>query len=66
MWGLGFWQMFVILVIFLVFFGPGKLPDLGTSMGEAIKNFKKSVKDEENDKKEELIEDKNSGEETGK
>lgn len=41
--GLGFPELIVVLVIALVFFGPGKLPSLGKSLGEAIKNFKKGI-----------------------
>jgi sec-independent protein translocase protein TatA len=41
--GLGFPELIVVLVIALVFFGPSKLPSLGQSLGEAIKNFKKGV-----------------------
>jgi sec-independent protein translocase protein TatA len=37
------------LVIVLVFFGPGKLPSLGKSLGEAIRGFKKGLNDEEID-----------------
>jgi sec-independent protein translocase protein TatA len=43
MFGLGLPEMIVVLVIALVFFGPSKLPSLGQSLGEAIRNFKKSV-----------------------
>ncbi|GAC1654397.1 MAG: hypothetical protein NVS9B15_15070 [Acidobacteriaceae bacterium] len=40
-------HLLVILVILLIIFGPGKLAELGKSLGEGIKNFKSSVKDEE-------------------
>jgi sec-independent protein translocase protein TatA len=43
MFGLGLPEMIVVLVIALVFFGPGKLPSIGKSLGEAIKGFKKGV-----------------------
>ena len=33
----------VILVVVLIFFGPRRLPELGGSIGEAIKNFKKGI-----------------------
>ncbi len=49
MFGIGMPELIVILVIALIFFGPGKLPDLGSSIGKAIKGFKKAV--EEPDKK---------------
>ncbi len=47
MFGLGFPELIVILVIALVVFGPGKLPELGNSLGKAIRGFKKAVSDEE-------------------
>ncbi|HBV87067.1 MAG TPA: twin-arginine translocase TatA/TatE family subunit [Desulfosporosinus sp.] len=33
----------VILVIALIIFGPGKLPDLGRSLGKSIKEFKSAT-----------------------
>lgn len=39
---IGFPELIVILVIALVVFGPGKLPSVGKSVGEAIKEFKKA------------------------
>ena len=51
---LGFPELLVILVIVIVIFGAGKLPQLGKGMGEGIKNFKNAVKSgaEEKDAKE--------------
>ncbi|AGF57827.1 MAG: tatA [Clostridiaceae bacterium] len=42
---IGFPELIVILVIALVIFGPGKLPSVGKSIGEAIKEFKKASND---------------------
>ena len=42
---IGFPELIVILVIALVLFGPGKLPGLGKSVGETIKEFKKGSSD---------------------
>jgi len=39
---LGFPELIIIFVIALVIFGPGKLPSLGKSVGETIKEFKKA------------------------
>jgi len=39
---IGFPELIVILVIALVIFGPGKLPSVGKSIGESIKEFKKA------------------------
>jgi sec-independent protein translocase protein TatA len=36
-------HLLVILAIVLIVFGPGKLPELGSSLGKAIKSFKKAV-----------------------
>ncbi len=36
-------HLLLITLIFLVFFGPKKLPELGSSIGKAIKNFKQSM-----------------------
>ena len=42
----GPWQLVFILVIVLIIFGPGKLPQLGESVGKAIKSFKKSQEED--------------------
>jgi sec-independent protein translocase protein TatA len=50
---LGLPELLIILVIVIVIFGAKKLPDLGRSLGEGIKNFKGSVstgKDDKDDK----------------
>jgi sec-independent protein translocase protein TatA len=40
---LGFGEILVILALALLFFGPSKLPQLGASLGEAIRGFKKGL-----------------------
>ena len=40
---LGFTELILILVIVLIIFGAGKIPQLGEGLGKAIKGFKKSV-----------------------
>ena len=45
MFGLGVGELVVILVIVLVLFGPGRLPELGGALGEGIKNFRKGYRD---------------------
>jgi sec-independent protein translocase protein TatA len=49
--GLGMGELLVILLIVVLFFGGKKLPQLGSSLGESIKNFKKGMKEDDNDKK---------------
>jgi sec-independent protein translocase protein TatA len=38
-------HLILILVIALVVFGPGKLPEMGSALGKSIKEFRHSVKD---------------------
>jgi sec-independent protein translocase protein TatA len=38
-------HLLVLLIIVLIIFGPGKLPELGGSLGKAIRGFKKAVSD---------------------
>jgi sec-independent protein translocase protein TatA len=40
-------HLLVILVIVLIIFGPGKLPELGNSIGKAIRGFRKSMDEPE-------------------
>jgi len=47
MFGIGMPELFIILVIILMIFGAGKLPELGDSLGKAIKGFKKAVEEPE-------------------
>ena len=43
MFGIGMPAMIIILVIVLVVFGAGRLPEIGAAMGKSIKNFKKAT-----------------------
>jgi sec-independent protein translocase protein TatA len=40
---LGMGEIVVVLALALLFFGPSKLPQLGSSLGSAIKGFKKAI-----------------------
>ena len=44
---LGAPELIVIFIVALLVFGPSKLPDLGKSLGEAIRGFKKAMNDVE-------------------
>ena len=56
---IGLPELLVIFIIVLVLFGPGKLPDVGKAIGEALRGFKKALNeprnsiDERSDKKDE-------------
>lgn len=47
MFGIGITELLIILVIVLVIFGANKLPEIGSGMGRAIKNFKKATSEPE-------------------
>ena len=53
-------ELIVVLVIIMIVFGAGKLPEIGAGIGEGIRNFKKAVSSDSDDKenKTEHIEDK--------
>ncbi|MGC8915721.1 MAG: twin-arginine translocase TatA/TatE family subunit [Thermoanaerobaculum sp.] len=40
-------ELLLILLIVIIIFGAGKLPQLGRGLGEGIKNFKNALKGEE-------------------
>ena len=43
MFGIGMPELIIILVIILIIFGAGKLPEIGAGIGKGIKNFKKAT-----------------------
>ena len=47
--GLGGWEIGVILVAILIIFGPKRLPEMGSSLGRAIREFKNAGKEIQND-----------------
>jgi sec-independent protein translocase protein TatA len=49
MFGLGTQELMLILVIVVILFGATRLPQLGSGIGQAIRNFKKSVSEADSD-----------------
>ena len=43
------WQVIVVLIIVLLLFGGKKIPELMKGLGSGVKNFKKAIKDDEED-----------------
>jgi len=43
MFGLGAWELAIILLIVIMLFGARRLPEIGTGIGKAIKNFKAGI-----------------------
>ncbi len=52
---IGIWQIILVLVVVLVVFGAGKLPNVMGDLGKGIKNFKSGMSEDKKDQ-----EDKNS------
>jgi sec-independent protein translocase protein TatA len=46
---IGFSELIVILVLALIIFGPGKLPDVGKALGKSLGEFKKASRAIENE-----------------
>jgi sec-independent protein translocase protein TatA len=66
MFGLGIWELIIILSIVVMLFGAKRLPMIGEGLGSMITNFKKATKTNElEDKKEEsvLVEESSKGKE---
>lgn len=51
MFGIGVPELLVIMVIALVIFGPGKLPEIGGALGKGIRDFKKAFEGGDDDVK---------------
>jgi sec-independent protein translocase protein TatA len=49
MFGLGSTELFIILVIVLVLFGGGRLPQVGSALGKGIRNFRRAFGGDDED-----------------
>ena len=52
MFGLGTTELIIILVLVMIIFGAGKLPQVGGALGKGLRNFKDGVKDGKDEKSE--------------
>ena len=57
--GLGMPELIIILVIILIIFGAGKLPQIGDGMGKAIRNFKNATSGKDDKGPDKIEDDKN-------
>ena len=60
MFGIGMPELIIILVIIIIIFGAGKLPEIGAGMGKAIRNFKGATTEPEKREPDKLEEKKES------
>ncbi|GBD25384.1 Sec-independent protein translocase protein TatAd [bacterium HR30] len=51
MFGLGVPELIIILVVALIIFGPGKLPEIGGALGRGIRDFKRSFEGRDDEPK---------------
>lgn len=49
--GPSIWQILIVLLIVLFIFGPKRIPGLGKSLGEAIRDFRKGLKSDKGEEK---------------
>lgn len=54
MFGLGIWELLLILLIVLLFFGAKRLPEIGSSLGKGIREFKESIDEVDSDERDEI------------
>lgn len=59
MGNIGFPEILIILLIAIIIFGAKRIPELGSSLGKAIRSFNKGIKGEED--KPERLESKDDG-----
>ena len=60
--GISIWQLLIILAIVLVLFGAKRLKNVGSDLGGAIKGFKQSMREgEEDENADKSLEDKDKG-----
>ena len=46
---LGFWEILIVLLVILLLFGGKRIPELMKGIGQGISNFKKGIKEDDND-----------------
>ncbi len=57
MFGLGTQELLIILVLVMIIFGAGKLPQVGSALGKGLRNFKKGINDRDEEIEEGEIEE---------
>jgi sec-independent protein translocase protein TatA len=47
--GIGIWELLILLLVLLLVFGPKRLPEMGRQLGKGMREFKDSVTGDSND-----------------
>ena len=53
--GIGIWEILILLLVVLLVFGPKRLPEMGRSMGKGMREFKDSLTGKDDDDEEDRI-----------
>ena len=61
MFGLGIWELLLILMIVLLFFGAKRLPEIGSSLGKGIREFKDSIDEIDGEERDEISSPRDDG-----
>jgi sec-independent protein translocase protein TatA len=62
----GIWELLLVLLIVLLVFGATRLPQIGESLGKAIRNFRKGLSGEDEKKSEQISASKSEAEDSAK
>ena len=62
MFGLSAWELLIVFLAILLLFGAKRLPEIGSSLGKGIREFKGSIKEIESDVRDEIESPKNENE----
>lgn len=62
MFGLSAWELVIVFLAILLLFGAKRLPEIGSSLGKGIREFKGSIKEIESDVRDEIESPKNENE----
>ena len=54
--GIGIWELLILLLVLLLVFGPKRLPEMGRQLGKGMREFKESVSGKDDDPVEEMAE----------
>jgi sec-independent protein translocase protein TatA len=54
--GIGIWELLILLLVLLLVFGPKRLPEMGRQLGKGMREFKESVSGKDDDEYDEVAE----------